>query len=68
MQKQDKSHAFVLRGMTIGTDIEDIREELQESSELTAREIFLIKTKNIPLYFIVTDPAITLDYSIKMFE
>ncbi|CAH1098904.1 unnamed protein product [Psylliodes chrysocephalus] len=61
-QKQDKSHAFVLRGMTSGTEIEDIREDLQITYEIKAREIFLMKTKNRPLYLIVTDPAITLDY------
>ncbi|CAH1104277.1 unnamed protein product [Psylliodes chrysocephalus] len=61
-QKQDKSHAFVLRGMTTGTEIEDIKEDLQESYDIKAREIFLMTTKNRPLYLVITDPAITLEY------
>ncbi|CAH1099728.1 unnamed protein product [Psylliodes chrysocephalus] len=61
-QKHDKSHAFVLRGMTKGTEITDIKDDLQESYEIKAREIYLMTTKNRPLYLVITDPAITLDY------
>ncbi|CAH1109398.1 unnamed protein product [Psylliodes chrysocephalus] len=60
--RKDKSHAFVLRGLAEGTKIEHIRENLEEEHEIVARDIFPMKTKERPLYLIVTDPVMTLDY------
>ncbi|CAH1115861.1 unnamed protein product [Psylliodes chrysocephalus] len=58
----DKSHAFVLRGLADGTKIEDIENNLEEEHEIKARSIFQMKTKDRPLFLVVTDPAITLEY------
>ncbi|CAH1100920.1 unnamed protein product [Psylliodes chrysocephalus] len=56
----DKSHAFVLRGLAENTKIQDIKEDLEEEHEITAREIYAMKTKESPLFLVVTDPVITL--------
>ncbi|CAH1105286.1 unnamed protein product [Psylliodes chrysocephalus] len=58
----DKSHAFVLRGIAEGTKIKDIKENLDDEHEITAREIYQMNTKERPLFLVVTDPALTLDY------
>ncbi|CAH1110343.1 unnamed protein product [Psylliodes chrysocephalus] len=60
--KADKTHAFVLRGMAKGTNKKDIEDDLRETYEIEAKETFLMTTNYRPLYLIVTDPAITLDY------
>ncbi|CAH1110846.1 unnamed protein product [Psylliodes chrysocephalus] len=58
----DKSHAFVLRGPAEGTKIQDIKDNLAEEHEIVAREVYKMKTKERPLYLVVTELAITLDY------
>ncbi|CAH1115896.1 unnamed protein product [Psylliodes chrysocephalus] len=58
----DKSHAFVLRGLAEGTKIADIEADLEEEHEIKARSIFQMNTKERPLFLVVTDPAITLEY------
>ncbi|CAH1113940.1 unnamed protein product [Psylliodes chrysocephalus] len=60
--KADKTHAFVLRGMANGTEKQDIVEDLRETYEIKTKEIYLMSTKYRPLYLVVTDPAITLEY------
>ncbi|CAH1106720.1 unnamed protein product [Psylliodes chrysocephalus] len=60
--KTDKTHAFVLRGLADGTEIEAIEEDLIASYEIKPKEIFKMTTKYRPLFLVVTDPAITLDY------
>lgn len=59
---EDKSHALVLRGLAKGTTISDIEEDLDIQYEIKTRSIFLMNTKNRPLYLVVTDPSLTLDY------
>ncbi|CAH1110471.1 unnamed protein product [Psylliodes chrysocephalus] len=58
----EKSHAFVLRGLAENTKIQDIKENLEDEHEIVAREIYTMKTKERPLYLVVTDPVITLEY------
>ncbi|CAH1115860.1 unnamed protein product [Psylliodes chrysocephalus] len=58
----DKSHAFVLRGLADGTKTTDIEIDLEEQHEIKARNIFQMNTKDRPLFLVVTDPAITLEY------
>ncbi|CAH1099382.1 unnamed protein product [Psylliodes chrysocephalus] len=60
--RADNSHAFVLRGLNTGTKIEDIEEDLIQTYDIKTREIYQMSTKYRPLYLIVTDPAITLDF------
>ncbi|CAH1104653.1 unnamed protein product [Psylliodes chrysocephalus] len=59
---EDKSHAFVLRGLAEGTKIPDIEQDIEEQYEIKTRAIYRMNTKDRPLYLVVTDPAITLDY------
>ncbi|CAH1099549.1 unnamed protein product [Psylliodes chrysocephalus] len=60
--KTDKSHAFVIRGLGDGTKIEDLEEDLMEEYEIKIRAAYRMTTKNRPLFLVVTDPSITLDY------
>ncbi|CAH1113876.1 unnamed protein product [Psylliodes chrysocephalus] len=59
---EDKSHAFVLRGLSEGTKITDIELDMEEQYEIKTRAIYKMKTKDRPLYLVITVPAITLDY------
>ncbi|CAH1102141.1 unnamed protein product [Psylliodes chrysocephalus] len=60
--RDDKTHAFVLRGLDKGTKISDIEDNLVEEHEIKARAIYTMKTKDRPLFLVVTDPGITLEY------
>ncbi|CAH1099261.1 unnamed protein product [Psylliodes chrysocephalus] len=60
--KSDKSHAFVLRGLGDGTKIEDLEEDLMINYEIKTRAIYRMTTRNRPLYLVVTDPSITMEY------
>ncbi|CAH1115858.1 unnamed protein product [Psylliodes chrysocephalus] len=60
--RDEKTHAFVLRGLAEGTKIEDIDEDLTEEFDIKARSIYRMNTKNRPLFLIITDPSLTLDY------
>lgn len=44
--REEKTHAFVLRGLADGTKIEDIDEDLTEEYDIKARFIFRMNTKN----------------------
>ncbi|CAH1115580.1 unnamed protein product [Psylliodes chrysocephalus] len=59
---EEKSHAFVLRGLAESTKIPHIEEDLEEEHEIKPRSIFHMKTRDRPLFLVVTDTAITLDY------
>ncbi|CAH1110394.1 unnamed protein product [Psylliodes chrysocephalus] len=60
--RDEKTHAFVLRGLADGTKIEDIDEDLTEEYDIKARSIYRMNTKNRPLFLVITDPSLTLDY------
>ncbi|CAH1098700.1 unnamed protein product [Psylliodes chrysocephalus] len=60
--KDDKTDEFVLRGLADGTKIADIEEDLQEEYKIKIKEIYRMNTKNQPLFLVVTDPSMTLDY------
>ncbi|CAH1115736.1 unnamed protein product [Psylliodes chrysocephalus] len=60
--REEKTHEFVLRGLADGTKIEQIDEDLAEEYDIKARSIFRMNTKNRPLFLVITDPTITLDY------
>ncbi|CAH1103815.1 unnamed protein product [Psylliodes chrysocephalus] len=48
--------------MAKGTEKNLIVEDLRETYQIEVKEIFLMSTKFRPMYLIVTDPAITLEY------
>ncbi|CAH1103010.1 unnamed protein product [Psylliodes chrysocephalus] len=60
--KTEKSHAFVLRGLGDGTKIDDLEEDLMQNYEIKTRSIYRMTTRNRPLFLVITDPSITLDY------
>lgn len=43
--RAEKSHAFVLRGLTTGTTTEQIEEDLMISYDIKTREIYKMSTK-----------------------
>ncbi|CAH1105260.1 unnamed protein product [Psylliodes chrysocephalus] len=60
--RDDKSHAFVLRGLAEGTKIAHIEENLEEEHEIKPLAVYQMRTKERPLFLVVTDPVITLEY------
>lgn len=60
--RDNKSHAFVLRGLAEGTKISDIEKDLEEEHDIKPRAVYQMKTKERPLFLVVTDPALTLEY------
>lgn len=61
-KNDEKSHAFVLRGLAEGTKTSQIEEDMEEQYEIKTRAIYQMKTKDRPLFLVIVDPAITLDY------
>ncbi|CAH1103814.1 unnamed protein product [Psylliodes chrysocephalus] len=43
--RDDKTHAFVLRGLARGTKIVDIEQNLEEEHEITTKAIYKMNTK-----------------------
>lgn len=51
--KIDKSHAFVLGGLTKGITVIDIEKDLLESYEIKARAEYEMSTKIRPLFLVI---------------
>lgn len=62
ISKSKKTHAFVLRSLANGTEKEATEDDIITSYEIKLKEIFKMSTKHRPLFLVVTDPVITLDY------
>lgn len=60
-QKSEKTHAFVLKGLDVGTDTEYLREEFRNQNKIQVIEIYKMKNTN-SLFLIVTDNSITEKY------
>ncbi|XP_056647253.1 uncharacterized protein LOC130451921 [Diorhabda sublineata] len=61
-RRKDRAHAFVLRGLAEGLQIIDIKEELKKTYKIHIKDIFRMTTKGRPLYLVVTDSKVTLDF------
>lgn len=53
----ERTHAFVLRGLLGDISPEDIKENLEEEYNIIAKEIFLMKGTYKPLYLVVLDSS-----------
>ncbi|XP_049824778.1 uncharacterized protein LOC126265913 [Aethina tumida] len=60
--KNEKTHAFVLRGLDSEPDIDEIRSNLLEDHDLKVIKIYKLKSKYRPLYMIITDNKVTLKW------
>lgn len=58
--KEDKTHAFVLRGLNGNPDLDELKEELEE--HISVKNIFIMKTKRTPLFLVITTSDITLKH------
>jgi len=56
----ERTHAFVLRGLEGNITAEDIKESLIDEHTITPREVYLMKGTFRPLYLVVLDSSYTL--------
>jgi hypothetical protein len=59
--KDEKTHAFVLRGLCQGPTEEDVRDALQAENEITVHKVYRMKGAKRPCYLVVTDKTLTLN-------
>lgn len=57
--REEKSHAFVLRGLYHEVDVEEIKDELK-THDVLAKEIYIMKGTKFPSFMVVTTSATTL--------
>lgn len=60
--REDKTHAFVLRGLFHEVDIEQIKEELTIEYEIPVRDVYVMKGTKFQTFMIVTANNITLKH------
>ncbi|CAG9860904.1 unnamed protein product [Phyllotreta striolata] len=58
--KNEKTHAFVIKGLDNKPSMEEIQEELENSYKLSIKNVFEMKGTVRPAYLIVTDDTVTL--------
>ena len=56
----EKTHAFVLRGLDFEPTIEQIEKELVEQHQLPVKKIYTMRTKYRPLYLVITTAEVAL--------
>jgi hypothetical protein len=57
----EKTHAFVLRGLCQGPTEEDVRDALQTENEIKVHKVYRMKGAKRPCYLVVTDKTVTLN-------
>lgn len=60
--KEEKTHAFVIRGLDNKPEPEEIITAFQNEHEIEIKTVYEMKTTSRPLYMIVTSSALTLKY------
>ena len=60
--KEDKTHAFVLKGLYHDIDMDQIKEELTIEYDIPVRTIYLMKGTRFQLFMVITTNAITLKH------
>ena len=58
--KEDKTHAFVLRGLDSEPTVNELKDALTKEHSLPIKQIYSMRTKYRPLYLVVTTAAVTL--------
>lgn len=60
--QNEKTNGFVIRGLDLEPDTEEIKENLQEKYKITAKEVFKMHTKHRPLYLVITSKDVKLTF------
>lgn len=60
--KNERKHAFILRGMDSASDTDEIKEELENQHKMEVDKVFKLKNTNKGLFLVVCDSAVTLKY------
>lgn len=60
--KNEKTHAFVLKGLEIPVTTEDIMSEIKDKHNLKIINVYKMKNTKRPLYLVVTDSKVTLKH------
>lgn len=58
--RNEKTHAFVLRGLENPPELEEIEEELCNKHKIPLKNIFKMKGTRAPMYLVITNSSITL--------
>lgn len=62
--QEDRTHAFVVKGLDHLPAPEEVKQELVESHQISVKDVFILKTNFRPLYMIVTNA----DYNLKQLQ
>lgn len=60
--KDEKTHGFVLRGLDSAPEVEEVKQDLEEIHKITTKNIYKMNTKFRPIYLIITDKEVTLNF------
>lgn len=58
----EKTHGFVLRGLDSEPELEEIKEDLQNTHKIPVQKIYKMNTNFRPLYLIITDKNVNLTF------
>lgn len=58
--KDEKTHAFILKGLHHDVEMTDIKEELRVAHQIEVKQLYTLKGTRHPLYMLVTSNKITL--------
>lgn len=60
--REDKRHAYIIRGLDAGFGIDEIRKELTEVHEIVVEEMFKLRNTYRPLYMVTVSPNVTIQW------
>lgn len=60
--KHEKTYGFIIRGLDQDPNPEEIKKDLEETHKLKVLEIFKMKTNYRPLFLVITNKEITLNF------
>lgn len=58
--KDEKTHAFILKGLYHDVEVDDIKEELTVDHQIEVKQLYTLKGTRHPLYMLVTNNKMTL--------
>lgn len=58
--KEDKTHAFVLKGVFHTIELEDIKSELLHDHKINCKNVYKMRGTKWPMYLVITDGSVTV--------
>ncbi|KAL3289071.1 hypothetical protein HHI36_003513 [Cryptolaemus montrouzieri] len=60
--KKEKTHAFVLEGLDNEPDVDEIKEEMKVTHQISVKQVYKMKNTRRPLYLVITGKEIVLKF------